>query len=238
MMHHTQRPNRPSRRDLLRGVARLSLSVAGGALLAGCANQAAPFVSGQTGGQLEATRIRLYQAAGLCVAPQYMAGDLLRAEGFTDIQYVRVDPANPYPSFTSREIDISMAFAAPFLMQVDQGSPVVLLGGVHTGCFEVFGNDSVQAFRDLKGKTVGVPGIGSAGHVFLASIAAYVGLDPRVDLNWFVHPAPDSARVLADGTVDALIGFPPIPQDLRAKNVGHVVVNSSVDRPWSQTSAA
>jgi NitT/TauT family transport system substrate-binding protein len=41
-------------------------------------------------------------------------------------------------------------------------------------------------------------------------------------------------RLLAEGNVDAYLGFPPDPQELRAKKVGHVIVNSSVDRPWSQ----
>jgi NitT/TauT family transport system substrate-binding protein len=27
---------------------------------------------------------------------------------------------------------------------------------------------------------------------------------------------------------------PPVPQDLRARHIGHVVVNSAIDRPWSQ----
>src|SRR5262249_51701137 len=30
------------------------------------------------------------------------------------------------------------------------------------------------------------------------------------------------------------LGFPPDPQELRAKGIGRVVVNSAVDRPWSQ----
>jgi NitT/TauT family transport system substrate-binding protein len=34
--------------------------------------------------------------------------------------------------------------------------------------------------------------------------------------------------------VDAYIATPPIAQELRAKHIGQVVVNSSVDRPWSQ----
>ena len=41
-------------------------------------------------------------------------------------------------------------------------------------------------------------------------------------------------RLLAEGKVDAFLGFPPAPQELRAKQIGHVVVNSAVDRPWSQ----
>jgi NitT/TauT family transport system substrate-binding protein len=203
-------------------------------LLAGCAHQVAPFFSASASGQLETTRIRISQIPGICVAPQYVAADLLRAEGFTDVQYVPVDMTNQYASFTSGGTDVGMAFVAPFLAELDAGAPLVLLGGVHIGCFEVFGNDSVRAIRDFKGKTVGVPGLGSSHHMFLASMAAYVGLDPRVDINWHIHTPADSAQVLTDGTVDGLIGFPPVPQELRAKKIGHVVVSSATDRPWSQ----
>ena len=44
----------------------------------------------------------------------------------------------------------------------------------------------------------------------------------------------NSARLLAEEKVDALMGFPPVPQELRQKKIGHVIVNSGVDRPWSQ----
>jgi NitT/TauT family transport system substrate-binding protein len=230
---------RLDRRRVLQSMAGLSLSLVGGSLLAGCANQVAPFFSTTTGGQLETTRIRMYQNTGLCVAPQYLSSDLLRAEGFTDVQYVQLDATSAfdaiYSAFATGDVDVSMAFAGPFIMQVDQGAPVLLLGGVHVGCFEVFGNDSVRAIRDLKGKIVGVGGTGTAPHLFLASVAAYVGLDPRVDITWRAHsPNDTAAQVLADGTVDAVVGVPPVPQELRAKQIGHVILNSSLDRPWSQ----
>jgi NitT/TauT family transport system substrate-binding protein len=41
-------------------------------------------------------------------------------------------------------------------------------------------------------------------------------------------------RLLDRGEIDAFIGFPPEPQELRTKRIGHTVVNSAVDRPWSQ----
>ena len=41
-------------------------------------------------------------------------------------------------------------------------------------------------------------------------------------------------RLLAEGKIDAYLGFPPEPQELRARKIGHVVVNSGRDRPWSQ----
>src|SRR4051794_9256833 len=80
---------RTDRRRLLQGMGVVSLSLAGASLLAGCANQVAPSFSSSTAGQLETTRIRLPQFPSLCVAPQYVAEDLLRAEGFTDVHYVR-----------------------------------------------------------------------------------------------------------------------------------------------------
>ncbi|HZO63491.1 MAG TPA: ABC transporter substrate-binding protein [Kribbellaceae bacterium] len=225
---------RPSRRQMIQGLVGLSLSAGG---LTGCSRlgmSTGPALNGSP----ETTRIRVHDSLSLCQTPQYVVEELLRAEGFTDVQYVQLDTTSGadavYSAFATGEIDVSMAFAGPFIMQVDQGAPVVLLGGVHVGCFEVFGNDSVRAILDLKGKIVGVTGIGSAPHLFLASVAAYIGLDPRVDINWLGHRLADSATILTDGTVDALISIPPVPQELRAKKIGQVILNSSLDKPWSQ----
>lgn len=211
-----------SRRALLKGFAVTS----GGVLGAPAASAAEP--------PPETTRIRLSQIEGICVAPQYVAHDLLRLEGFKDVQYVTINAAVQYQAFAAGVVDLSMAFVAPFLVQLDAGVPVVLLAGVHVGCFELFGTGNIRSIRDLKGKRVGVPALGSAHYLFLSSMAAYVGLDPRKDIEWVTHATADSATILTEGRVDALIGFPPIPQELRAKGVGHVIVNSSVDRPWSQ----
>ena len=63
---------------------------------------------------------------------------------------------------------------------------------------------------------------------------AHVGLDPRKDIQWVVHPVEEAIRLLQAGRVDAFMGFPPEPQELRARKIGHVVVNSTTDRPWSQ----
>jgi NitT/TauT family transport system substrate-binding protein len=181
----------------------------------------------------ETTRIRLAQVTGICVAPQYVVKELLPSEGFTDIQYVFTG-VYPYPGLSSGAIDIGLAFVAPFLVELEAGAPITLLAGVHVGCFELFGTGGIRAIRDLKGKSVGVPHLGSAHHLFLASMLAYVGLDPRMDINWVAHDTAESARLLSDRKVDALMAFPPVPQELRAKNIGHVIVNSAVDRPWSQ----
>jgi NitT/TauT family transport system substrate-binding protein len=127
-----------------------------------------------------------------------------------------------------------MAFVPPFLMQVDAGVPIVLLAGIHAGCFELFGTGPVRAIRDLKDRSVAVPALGSTHQLFVASMATYVGVDPRKDIKWVTHPIGESAAVLVTGKADALVGLPPVPQELRARAIGRVIVNSSVDRPWSQ----
>ena len=132
------------------------------------------------------------------------------------------------------EVDLTLWFGGPFLLQLEAGAPVVLLAGVHVGCFELFGTERVRAIRDLKGKTVAVDSLGTTNHVFLASMAAYIGLDPRRDITWVAHPPAEAARLLAEGKIDTYLAFPPLAQELRAKQIGHVVGNSSIDRPWSQ----
>jgi NitT/TauT family transport system substrate-binding protein len=65
-------------------------------------------------------------------------------------------------------------------------------------------------------------------------MAAYVGVDPKRDINFVIYPAAESMQLLAEGKIDALVGFPPVPQELREKKIGQVIVSSGLDRPWSQ----
>jgi NitT/TauT family transport system substrate-binding protein len=182
----------------------------------------------------EVTTIRLTKSPGICIAPQYVAEAMLKLEGFSDVQYVEVPLDDTHRSVGTDKVDISMGFIANNIVELDSGTPIMLLSGVHAGCFELFGTKHVNAIRDLKGKTVGVPGLGSAHHDFTASMAAYVGVDPKREINFVTHPVEESARLLAEEKVDALMGFPPVPQELRQRKIGHVVVNSGLDRPWSQ----
>ena len=184
---------------------------------------------------LETTSLRLLEIPALCWAPQYVAEELLRAEGFSQVQYVKreIGP-DMFQPLASGEAQVTMGIAGPLLMQMDGGAPIVLLGGVHVGCYELFGTDGIRAIRDLKGKTVGVQGLGGGAHVTLATMMSYVGVDPRKDVNWVTYPSAESMRLLADGKIDAYMAFPPEPQELRAKKIGRIVVNTTTDKPWSQ----
>jgi NitT/TauT family transport system substrate-binding protein len=167
------------------------------------------------------------------MAPQLVAEELLRAEGFRDIEYVRTSAGGIAPALISGSADLSTHFAAPLVQRLEAGHPLVILAGVHVGCFELFGTGRVREIRDLKGKTIAVPELDVGPHLFISIMVAYVGLDPRKDINWVVHTPEESMRLLAAGKIDAYLGFPPDPQELRARKIGHVVVNSATDRPWS-----
>jgi NitT/TauT family transport system substrate-binding protein len=214
-----------SRRELLSTVALAGAGTLLGLPNVGMAAEAPP----------ETTRLRLVRTTSICQAPQYIAEELLRGEGFSDVQYVtKASPGEIGNALATGEADINLHFAGPLILALDAGEPILVLSGNHIGCFELFGTKKIRAIRDLKGKTVAVPGLGSPPYVFLSIMAAYVGLDPRKDINWISRPPAESMQMLAESKIDAYLGFPPEPQELRAKKIGHVLVNSVIDRPWSQ----
>jgi NitT/TauT family transport system substrate-binding protein len=208
-----------------------------GLSMAAAASLVRPPAAVSAEGVLETTTVRLSKIAGICIAPQYVAEELLRAEGFTEIRYVETVAGEASTDALARgSIDLSLNFAAPLITAIDTGAPVTVLAGVHVGCFELFGNESVRSITDLHGKSVGVQGLGSSPYLFLAAMAAHVGLDPVKEINWVISADPKvkPIELFAQGKIDAFLGFPPEPQELRARNIGHVIVNSSADRPWSQ----
>jgi NitT/TauT family transport system substrate-binding protein len=186
-------------------------------------------------GSLETTTVRLAKNEGICIAPQYVAEELLRAEGFTDIRYVFVPQSTTrVKAIAGGEVDFSANFVAPLIVAIASGEPIIVLAGTHVGCYELFANESIRSIADLKGKTIGAPGLESSHHMFASVIVAHIGLDPVNDIRWVTSESPSPAELFADGKIDAFLGFPPEPQDLRARGIGHVVVDTTVDRPWSQ----
>jgi NitT/TauT family transport system substrate-binding protein len=185
-------------------------------------------------GALETTTIRLTKHPVICIAPQYAAEELLRAEGFTDIRYVDM----PGEGDLSRDIaagnaDLSSTFVMNWVLAIDAGAPVTVLAPLHVGCYQLFAREGIQRITELKGGTVGLQ---ASPPNLVKLMAAQVGLDPATDIHWIT--AADSPvgplELFAQGKIDAFLGFPPEPQELRARKVGHVILDTGLDRPWSQ----
>jgi NitT/TauT family transport system substrate-binding protein len=183
---------------------------------------------------LETTTISLPKTTALCIAPGYLAEGLLRAEGFTDIRYVELPTITAQMEAVAHgDINFNLNYSINYVAAIDAGKSIKLLAGVHVGCYELFGRKGVRTIADLKGKSVGIGAVGSVGILLVTMMAAHVGLDPAKDIDWVTDPKVKPIDLFVEGKVDAFLGFPPEPQDLRARHIGNVVLSSAVDRPWS-----
>ncbi len=175
------------RRDVLGG-----LTAAGATALAGfrpgpAAAEAPP----------ETTTIRIGGWGGTCAASTQFAEDLLRAEGFADVKYLR-----PEGTGAVREravgagiLDFVEGFAGTAITKIDRGKGVLVLAGTHVGCFELFVHDSVRTPRDLKGKRIAVTELGTGRHIFFATLVRSIGLDIERDVTLVTDPQPEALRL-------------------------------------------
>src|SRR4029079_8918498 len=73
----------------------------------------------------ETTRIRLVRIPSICQAPQYVAEELLRSEGFTEVTYLqKKGTADIETALASGEADLNSHFAAPLLLRLEAGDPI------------------------------------------------------------------------------------------------------------------
>jgi len=221
---HSQHARRFSRRRFLGGVTLAGMAGLLGVRPRPVAAEPPP----------EMTRLRLGRLPGICAAPYYVAEEFLSGEGFTEVQYVELPGGSFLKATAAGEIDFGSNFIGPTLTRLEAGDPLVLLSGTHVGCFELFAREQVRAVRDLKGKMMAVTQLGSSEHTFISSILAYVGIDPQKEVHWVTQPFDASTQLFAAGKIDAVAAQPPQSQELRAQHSGHVLINSTLDRPWSQ----
>ena len=192
----------------------------------------------------EITTIRLEKDLVTCIAPQ-AAEELLRAEGFTDIRYValteahlrRADAANSgflADMIAHNEVDLGRNFAPDHVLGMAAGAPITILAGLHLGCFDVFAKDDIRRLADLKGRTVGVASGATGDEVLLKLMVALVGLNPARDIHWVLSASTGPMDLFTEGKIDAFLAVPPFLQELRARNIGHVILSSIRDQPWSK----
>jgi NitT/TauT family transport system substrate-binding protein len=215
----------PSRRDFL---ASASLAAAASVLgtRASLADEGPP----------ETTTVRLLKESGICIAPGLVAEELLRAEGFSDVRYVETEAGSTDAGMVAEgKLDFSVALAPEAVRRIDAGAPIVVLAGVHPGCYELFAYEPVNSIKDLRGRSVAIPQqTGYGPHLWLSLMVAYVGLDPVHDISWVTSSTIDPIELFADGRADAFLGGPPAPQELRARKIGRMILSTATDQPWSQ----
>jgi NitT/TauT family transport system substrate-binding protein len=185
-------------------------------------------------GPLETTSVRFQKPGSDCVSSRYIAEELLRAEGFTEIRYA--DPPEPgaIGPVIHGDVDFSPVYASQCVRAIDAGEPLMLLAGLMVGCFDLFAREGIANVAELKGKSVGVGAAGSLSQELLTLITAQVGLDSKKDVQWVTDPKVKRIELFVQGKIDAFLALPPEPQDLRDRHIGHEILNTAVDHPWSQ----
>jgi NitT/TauT family transport system substrate-binding protein len=226
------------RRELiLRGFSVVA-AVAIGDVLAACAPAAvlapsataAPSPSPMPPPETKTIRIAL----GACDAPQMISERYLQEEGFADIQ---LTDAGGLAALTGAKADLASLFVPALATAVDSGKAVVGLGGLHTGCAEMWAPQGVATLKDLRGHTVVVNAKtpDNLAYSMMAIALKNVGVDPS-EVTFVVQADADLTKSFLDGKSDLLFlattgafAFGTNPA-----NKGHLVLEQAMDAPWSQ----
>jgi NitT/TauT family transport system substrate-binding protein len=196
--------------------------------LAGAAGLLSPRHAWAAEPALETTTVRLGRMPVICFAPQYVCEALLRADGFTDVRYVDTTVPTQAEELGAGKFHFQSNLPLEWAIAIDRGLPITVLTGVHAGCYELFAHGGIRGIADLKGKRVG------GDSRWLSLIAAYVGLDPKKDLTLVDIFGTDAVDLFTAGKLDAYMAFPPEVQELHVRKVGHVILRTAMDPPWSQ----
>ena len=162
---------------------------------------------------LETTTVRLGRWIGgaYCWASLYLAGELMRADGLSDVRYVEGDTNVDNTEWLAGGVtDFDFNMPSMHIRTIEAGAPIKVLTGVHFGCFELRANDSVNSIADLKGKRVGVWALDNHPHVLLSLIASWTppstALPGRLRSRGGARERRPSVAVGFGGAVDGVSG--------------------------------
>lgn len=197
--------------------------------LAGCNKNAGPAPS--------SNKVRVGYIGLTCEAPIYAAYELgfFKEEGL-EPELVRCNWANYKDTLALGGYDITHHLIMYFLKPIEQGLDVRFLAGVHRGCLRVQAsvNSNIHTIEDLKGKRIGVPGMGTPPFVFANRVFGTHGVDAGKDITWKVYPAGELGLALDKGEVDAVANAEPIGSLLIAEGKVRNIADQIMDAPYNQ----
>jgi len=174
-----------------------------------------------------------------CEAPIYTAYEkgFFKDEGL-EPELVKCSWANYKDNLALGAFDITHHLVMYFMKPIEQGLDVRFLGGVHTGCLRVQTgvNSPIQKIQDLKGKRIGVPGMGTPPFVFANRVFGTHGVDASTEITWKVYPAGELGLALKKGEVDAVADAEPIGTLLIAQGIARNVegMDEATDMPYAE----
>jgi NitT/TauT family transport system substrate-binding protein len=202
------------------------------ALFSGTVNAAADTASGAA----PLTKIKVGYIGLTCEAPLFMAVEkgYFKEEGL-DVSLVKCDWTAYKDALALGGIDITHHLIMMFLKPIEQGMDVKILAGVHKGCLRVqtATNSNIHSVEDLRGKRIGVQGMGTPPFIFANRALAVHGLDPAKDVTWQVYPVGELGLALEKGLVDAIATSEPIGTLLTSSGKVRNVADQATDEPFA-----
>ncbi len=205
--------------------------VAGALLLCGCgkrADTAAPIPGGPS-------KVRVGYIGITCEAPIFCAVEkgFFREEGL-EPELVKCEWSQYKDVLALGGFDITHHLVMYFLKPIEQGLDVKFTAGIHRGCLRVQAavNGSVRTIKDLRGKRIGVPGMGTPPFIFANRVLGANGIDAKKEIGWRVFPAGELGLALEKGEVDAIADSEPIGTLLIAGGKVRNVADQAVDAPY------
>jgi len=122
-----------------------------------------------------------------------------------------------------------------FLKPIEQGLDVKFAGGIHRGCLRVQAapNGKINSVDDLRGKRIGIPGMGTPPFIFANRVLTAHGIDPSKEITWIVYPAGELGLALDKGDVDAVADSEPIGTLLVAQGKVKNIADQAKDAPYN-----
>ncbi|HXT38564.1 MAG TPA: ABC transporter substrate-binding protein [Candidatus Angelobacter sp.] len=199
------------------------------ALLTGCGKKPVAKEGGLT-------KIRVGYIGLTCEAPIFTAVEkgFFKEEGL-DVSLVKCEWANYKDVLALGGFDVTHHLIMYFLKPIEQGLDVKFTGGIHRGCLRVQAplNGNIRSIKDLRGKKIGVPGMGTPPFIFANRVLGANGIDPGKEITWLVFPAGELGLALDKGDVDAVADSEPIGSMLIAQGKVRNIADQAADLPYS-----
>lgn len=211
----------------------LAVAAIGSLALSGC-NKSQPAAASQAAAN-GPVKIRVGYIGLTCEAPIFTAVEkgFFKDEGL-DVSLVKCDWSNYKDVMALGGFDITHHLVMYFLKPIEQGLDVKFTGGIHRGCLrvQVPVNGKIKTIEDLRGKRIGIPGMGTPPFIFANRALGAHGIDPSKDITWIVYPAGDLGLALDKGDVDAVADSEPIGTLLTASGKVQTVADQAKDAPY------
>ena len=181
-------------------------------------------------------KIRVGYIGLTCEAPIFTAVEkgFFKEEGL-DVDLVKCEWANYKDVLALGGFDVTHHLVMYFLKPIEQGLDVKFTGGIHRGCLRVQAGTKtdIRSVKDLRGKRIGVPGMGTPPFIFANRVLGANGIDAKTEITWIVYPAGELGLALDKGEVDAVADSEPIGSMLVAQGKVRNIADQAADEPYS-----